>query len=332
MELTYKYKIALEYCEKYPEMPTRTLGRLIWQQNKLDFTETTARTYVIRFRGEGKSKSKKEFKHLWTSEKTRKDRMAKKFLIPETDYKRIEPFKIPKLNNRILVLSDIHLPYHDEEALSLAIEYGIKKKVNAIYLNGDTLDFYQASRFIKDRRLRQLAGELEMGRDFLKMLKGTFNCPIYYKIGNHEERWEHYLMTKAPELLGIADFELKNLLRFGEYGVTEVKGKQIAYAGKLALLHGHEFGHSVFSPVNPARGLYMRAKNSSARGHHHQTSEHSEKSLNGNVVKAWSIGCLCGLSPEYFPYNKWNHGFAYIETDGDDYDIENLSIINGKVR
>lgn len=329
---SYRSEITIEYCEKYKDTPTRTLARLIHIQNPLDFTFYSARTAVQRVRGERKIDSCKDTKHLYRTESTKKRHMAKKFTLPESDYARIEPFQLPKLNNRILFLSDIHLPYQDNKALDLAINYGINKNVNAVYLNGDTMDFYQASRFIRDRRLRQLDGELEMGREFLATLQKVFNCPIYYKIGNHEERWENYLRTKAPELLGIADFELSNLLRFGQYGVTEIKGKQIAYAGRLALLHGHEFGHSVFSPVNPARGLYMRAKDSSVIGHHHQTSEHSEKSLNGSVVKTWSVGALCGLSPEYFPYNKWNHGFAYIETEDRDYEIKNLSIIEGKIR
>lgn len=330
--MTYQQEIAISMCEKHRDMPTRTLARLIRTQNPLDFTETGARTMVQRIRGEHKTYPIKNTSHLHTTEMEKKMRIQNNFKLPESDYQKIEPFYVPKLNNNILFLTDIHLPYQDNKAVEIALNYGINHNVNAIYLNGDTMDFYQASRFIKDRRLRDLAGELEVGREFLKMLKETFNCPIYYKIGNHEERWENYLRTKAPELLGIADFELSNLLRFREYGVTEIKGKQITYMGKLALLHGHEFGQSVFSPVNPARGLYVRAKDSSVIGHHHQTSEHTEKSLNGEIVKTWSVGCLCGLSPEYYPYNKWNHGFARIQTDGDAYEIDNLSIINGKVR
>ena len=114
--------------------------------------------------------------------------------------------------------------------------------------------------------------------------------------------------------------------------MTEIKGRQIAKAGKLHLLHGHEFGHSVFSPVNPARGLYMRAKESSIIGHHHQTSEHSEKSLSGEVVTTWSIGALCGLSPEYMPFNKWNHGFARVEVqENGNYIVHNKRIIKYKI-
>jgi hypothetical protein len=122
-------------------------------------------------------------------------------------------------------------------------------------------------------------------------------------------------------------------LRFNEIGIQEIKSKQVVKAGKLSLLHGHEFGHSVFSPVNPARGLYMRAKESSIIGHHHQTSEHSEKSLNGKVVTTWSVGALCGMKPDYMPYNKWNLGFAEIEFDKNrDFEVYNKRIINNKVR
>jgi len=258
--------------------------------------------------------------------------MRRTFTLPESDYVKIEPFILPTGQNNILFLSDIHLPYQDNKALELAIEYGLDQKVNAIYLNGDTLDCYQASRFIKDRRMRDLGGELELCRGFLKMLQDTFKCPIYYKIGNHEERWENYLKLNAPEMFGIPDFELSTLLRFREFGVNEIKSKQIAYAGKLALLHGHEFGYSVYSPVNAARGLYTRAKESSIIGHHHQTSEHSEKSLSGDVVTTWSSGCLCGLSPEYMPFNKWNHGFSHIKIEkGGNYNLDNLRIINYKI-
>ncbi len=240
---------------------------------------------------------------------------------------------MPRGQNRILLLTDIHLPYHDIDALSLALHWGYERKPNAIILNGDTMDMYQASRFIKDRRLRDLNGEIEMTRDFLAQLREEFDCPVYFKIGNHEARWENYLKTVAPELLGIADFELSSILRFGELGVTEIKSNQVIKAGKLSIMHGHEFGHQVFSPVNAARGLYMKAKASSIIGHHHQTSEHSEKDLNGEVVTTWSVGSLCGLSPEYMPYNKWNHGFAWIETfDNGDFEVKNLRIINGKVR
>ena len=327
---SYKHDIALDYCKKYHKSSTMAIARLLNQDYPVDFkTVENARSMVRHIRGEI-SKGKKTISRLPRDEKSKQNFMRHQ--LPTSDYEELEVIQLAKACNNILFLSDIHLPYHDEKALELALDYGNKHKVNCIYLNGDTMDMYMASRFIKDRRLRDIAGELEMTREFLRYIKELFDCPIYYKIGNHEERWQNFLMLNAPEILGITDFELSNLLRFGELGITEVKSKQTAYAGKLALLHGHEFGHSVFSPVNPARGLYMRAKESSVIGHHHQTSEHSEKSLSGDVVTTWSVGALCGMRPEYLPNNKWNHGFAHIKVQkSGNYSVTNIRIIDGKI-
>jgi predicted phosphodiesterase len=330
---TYKKDIIVSYIEKYPNASTMAIARIIFKENPLDFNSLEGvRGSVRHYRGELGSVSSPTTKHLHRDEQTKKQFMKRKIDLPESDYEKCEPFIIPKGQNRILVLSDIHFPYQDNKALELALEYGIQKKANAVYLNGDILDFYQCSRFTKDRRLRDMAGELEMGRAFLKLVQDTFKCPIYYKIGNHEKRYEDYLMIKAPELLGIDDFKLEQLLRFREFGVTLVKDKQMALAGKLPILHGHEWYGGFAPPVNPARGLFLKAKESALVGHHHRTSEHTEKTLGGKVVACHSTGCLCGLEPEYAPYNNYNHGFAFVEVGKDgSYEVENIKIINYKI-
>lgn len=326
---TYKNEIALEYCKKYENFSTRAIARVLAKDYPLDFKENNARSIVQHIRGENFFK-KATVKQR--SENVKKQFMKRKFDLPESDYSKIENFIIPKGQNNILILSDIHLPYQDNEALNLALNYGIENKVNAIYLNGDTLDMYHGSRFVKDRRKRDLAYELEMGRNFLKQLQEVFKCPIYFKIGNHEKRWEDYLRIQAPELLGIADFELETILRFREFGVTLVKDKQIAMAGKLPIMHGHEWQGGFAPPVNPARGLYMKAKQSCIIGHHHRTSEHTEKSLSGEVTTTWSTGCLCGLQPDYAPFNNYNHGFAHVIVQNDgSYYLKNIRIIDYKI-
>jgi len=331
MVSTYKAEIAKEYILKYSQASTMAISRLLVENHPIDFSNTEqARAMVRYFRNETHKKTKNPIQIR--SAETKKQFMSKTFDLPETDYSKIEPFIIPKGQNNILILSDIHFPYQDNEALQLALNYGLENKVNAIYLNGDILDFYQCSRFTKDRRLRDMAGELEMGRSFLKMLQAKFKCPIYYKIGNHEKRYEDYLMIKAPELLGIDDFKLEQLLRMREFGVTLVKDKQMAMAGKLPILHGHEWFGGFAPPVNPARGLFLKAKESCIVGHHHRTSEHTEKTLGGEVTTTWSTGCLCGLEPEYAPYNNYNHGFAHVKIgDKGSYELKNLRIINYKI-
>ena len=104
--------------------------------------------------------------------------------------------------------------------------------------------------------------------------------------------------------------------------------------GKLTVLHGHESAESVFSPVNAARGMFIRAKTSVIFGHNHQISHHSESNLHGEQVGVWSMGCLCELTPEYRPYGytKWNHGFAFVVVEKDNsFQVSNFKIVNGKI-
>lgn len=327
---TYKQDIAREYLIKFPNASTMALARLLAKDYPIDFNVENARSIVRFLRGE--KIQKPADKDFIRDEQTKKQFMTKKFDLPVSDYESNEAFYIPKGQNNILVLSDIHIPYQDNKALEVALNYGLENKVNAIYLNGDTIDMYQGSRFVRDRRLRDLAGELELTRQFLLELQSKFNCPIYFKIGNHEKRWEDYLRLKAPELLGIDDFKLEQILRFREFGVTIVKDRQIAYAGKLPILHGHEWFAGFAPPVNPARGLFLKSKESCLIGHHHVTSEHTEKSLSGKITTCWSTGCLSGLQPEYNPFNKYNHGFAHVTVEkSGDYKVKNLRIIDYKI-
>jgi len=39
------------------------------------------------------------------------------------------------------------------------------------------------------------------------------------------------------------------------------------------------------------------------------------------------------MNPMYMPINKWNHGFAFVQiSEGGDFEVDNLRIINGKIR
>lgn len=330
-------QVVLDYLERFPDLPTMTLAKKIYKDQSILFKSAEHVRYSIRyFRGQcGANNVKRLSTRKFITkpgEMATKHGVPNPFGLPETEEKEWEIFEIPKGNNNILMLSDVHIPYHNIEALTKCVEYGKAEKVNAVYLNGDIMDCYQLSRFVKDPRLRSFAQELEDTRRFLQVLGDELQCPIYYKIGNHEKRYEDFLKLKAPELLDISEFKLEILLRFGEYGVTMIEDKQLAKAGKLSILHGHEFGRSVFSPVNPARGYYNRAKKSMIAGHNHQTSEHSEKSLDGEVVTVWSTGCLCELRPDYMPFNKWNHGAAHIIVNKDgSYEVNNFRIIDGKI-
>lgn len=76
----------------------------------------------------------------------------------------------------------------------------------------------------------------------------------------------------------------------------------------------------------------MRAKANVLCGHNHQTSEHSEPSMEGKIVTTWSTGALCNLRPSYMPFNKWNHGFAVVHVFNDGgFNVDNIRVMDGKI-
>jgi len=237
--------------------------------------------------------------------------------------------EMPK--GKTLVLSDIHIPHHDAEALTIAIEAGLAHGCEDVILNGDIVDFYGISRYTREIGRMTLAEELEQLRQFLSLIRDAFPGKKVYKLGNHEDRLRAYLLRECKELADMPELTYENL--FGASGF-EIVNKNPIQCGKLKVLHGHEFGESVFSPVNPAKGLFNRAKSSAIIGHHHQTSHHSEGNLNGDRIGCWSLGCLCSMTPEYrpFAFTRWNHGFAMVDVEEDgSFRVHNRTIIGGEV-
>ena len=291
--------------------------------------EEYARTIIRTIRGKIGAKNKKE--------------LADKSLV-DTKPRPLNPFALPKSyakkrrhvevkGTKFLILCDVHIPYQDNEALSVAINEGVRQGCDAVILNGDALDCHMISDFVKDPRKRKFKDELYAMRQFVDTLRGQFpNAHIYYKEGNHEERYWRYMRIKAPELFDIDAFDFASLCHLDKHNITWIDGKSKLNIGKLSIFHGHEFGKQFLPSVNVARGLFMKTKVSALCGHHHQTAEHNERDANGKFITCWGVGCLSELSPDYNPYSKYNHGFAIVEKGiNGSYSVKNLRIHEGQI-
>ena len=235
---------------------------------------------------------------------------------------------------RALILPDIHLPYHSKEALMTSVDYA-KAHYNPdlIVLNGDVADYYELSKFSKDPRARRWADEIKLQRRFFVWIRGEFpKARIVYKLGNHDERYEAYLIRNCAELVGLDTFDIANVLELKQAGIELVRDKRPIRLGDLNLIHGHEYRFAITNPVNPARGLFLKAKAYAMCSHFHQKSEHSENNIEGKTIGTWSTGCLCELHPAYMPINNWSHGFAFVEVfNTNKFHVENKKVSHSKV-
>lgn len=320
-----KRKLIDNAVASSPDVPSKTLARILWKKHGSLFPSLNAAYSAIRARRGTMGKTHRALQKVeWKHGK------AGTVHLPPSLAARHTPASV---NGNVLVLADVHLPYHDMEALEAALNYADDAEITSILLGGDFADFFSISRFMTSPDSRDLVTEMEAVDMALKHLRKRFpKARIVWKLGNHEERLSHYLWQKAPELYGMACVTIEAITNCEKHRVEIVDNRRSVKLGKLTFLHGHELEQGAASPVNPARGLFLRALDSYCMGHRHRTSEHVEKTANGRFITCWSIGCLCDLTPQYAVVNKWNHGFAVIEVGaGGTFRVHNKRIHHGKV-
>jgi len=245
-------QIVIEYLTKWGNLPSLTLAKKIYNENKEVFPSVeTARSSIRYFRAANGDERRRKL--------ATKDFVDyNPYKLPESDETEFFPYTLPDLKS-VLLLSDIHIPYHSIDALTACFTYAENEQPDAVLLNGDTIDFFKLSRFAKDPKARSFAHELLAFKQFFEAVQKIFPAAkIYFKSGNHEERYDHFLWMKAGELDGVEEFKLENIIKARANGIEFIGDKRIIKLGHLNVLHGHEFGGSIFSPVNIARGLFLR--------------------------------------------------------------------------
>lgn len=126
------------------------------------------------------------------------------------------------------VLSDIHIPFQDDETLRNVFDCIVNNQPKNIVLCGDILDCYSISKFCKrPDRTRNLRDEIAIFYKLMKELKKEIpNTEIHYVLGNHEARLEK-LVLENPGLFGLKELSPQKLFRLDELGIYYHKTKVV---------------------------------------------------------------------------------------------------------
>lgn len=231
--------------------------------------------------------------------------------------------------DRILVVPDVHRPYHDKKAWATMLRAAKRFCPNKIIVLGDFVDFYAVSDHDKDpARKYKLVDELKSGREGLEELEDLGAEQLFFDCGNHEDRLNRYLVRRAPELhdlISVQDsFELKEHgWKFQKYGTHSNIGKlyhthDVGYAGKHAVFHtGSAFQRSVVF------------------GHTHRLSVNYFGSVDGKRHFAASLGWLGDIdAADYMPQAKkaeWQLGFGIVRAEkSGNIHLQAIPIVDGK--
>ena len=321
--------IILDYLEKFPNAPSRTIAKKIYNENSAFFKDVENVYFRVRYyRGQSGSTNRDKLKNTKFQKELKVKVMIQKLQLPESHTKVRNSFTFPTGCKKLGVFGDVHIPYHDNTALEVMFKKFEEEKVDSIFINGDLLDFYQLSFHEKDPREVHFKGEIEAGKEFLAYIRSRFpDIPIYYITGNHENRFERYLRIKASELLDIDECRLDVILHVAEYKIEYLPFRSKVVFGDYTIEHGDKIPGA--GGVVPARTLLMRLKSNSIVNHFHKSSESSQRIYGVGEptnIRAYSLGCMCDLAPEYMEINEWNHGFCIMSKIKDKVSVSNYKI------
>ncbi len=238
------------------------------------------------------------------------------------------------MNNyeQVVFISDIHAPFHDEDALEVLYSFIQWFKPQTIFIMGDLLDAYAISRFTKDPNgALHFQEEVDEAISILSHIRKVAGkkTKIYFIRGNHEQRMQKYLWNNAKELAGLHVLDVGQLLELKRFNIEYIEQGMMMYKGVM-IKHGNVVkkyaGYS-------AKGEFEKNGCSGVSAHTHRQAIYMQTNTAGDY-KWMECGCLCKLDQEYMEGQtpNWQQGFGvgYFSNDSNRYQLDLVSIIDGK--
>jgi len=177
----------------------------------------------------------------------------------------------PQTTTPVLVIGDLHIPYHHAQWIEKVVKIAKRHKVRRIVVAGDLFDMKHFSNFPKlsDSLMED---EIDMSRQIIEWLKTKFR-EVHVFPGNHDERL-------AKKLEGKIRF--KKFLEWITYEAINVYEHHQMYVGKTWLI-AHPGNYSQVN-TEPAKTLSEKFHKNVAVGHTHKWSMGRDRS-----GKYWAV-------------------------------------------
>lgn len=203
----------------------------------------------------------------------RKNRLLVDSLFSPSGREQVQPIEQPHRpagSRKILVLSDLHIPFHNMEMIDWAVT--TERDADELVLLGDLWDMYAASRFVKNRRIDVLE-ELEIGYSMLVDWLQQFERVVVV-VGNHDTRPARLVMREhvevAPLLLSPLEYVKYRMVSDGQAHLLErlveprylVRGSHPSYpvvTDFLYVVGDAVLGHFEVSRKGPGMTAYRLA-------------------------------------------------------------------------
>jgi len=219
---------------------------------------------------------------------------------------------------RICIVSDLQIPYHDPKAVHNLIDFIKRYKPDRVVSIGDEIDLPQVSKWEKGR-MGEYAGTIGKDRDAtVKILEQLRVTDVIRS--NHTDRLFNYIASYAPGLYGIPELQLENFLRLPELGITYWR-KPMPIAPNWVAVHGD---HGRISQVAGQTALKQALQHGKSLvcGHTHRLGLSSVTEASGGIVgrilTGLEVGNLMNFKAASYTHGSanWQQGFGLLYVDG----------------
>lgn len=234
---------------------------------------------------------------------------------------------------RVVVISDLQVPYHDPKALNNVIGFIKDYQPDELYQIGDLNDYETPSRWNEGTRLeysQQVKKESEQTkRAVFEPIRAVYDGPFGILEGNHDLRPRTYLSAKAPALAEYADdFHFSKLLDFDSFGIDLTPSFHLV-GPNTALIHGHEIKGMSRIAGSTAYGHAHQSVKNIVMGHTHRLGvrRHGGSHL-GGMLWGMEVGHMC--EPKRMKYigpgavANWQSGFGILYVG--DHDVSPVAV------
>jgi predicted phosphodiesterase len=225
---------------------------------------------------------------------------------------------------RIVILSDMQIPYHDKKAVKLVQQFVKDYQPDQLFCVGDEADSPEPSRWNKGTA-GEFSGTLQKGLDQTAEIMKTFkeaigDKPFHVMRSNHGDRIQHYINRYAPALASLRELEYSKLLRYRENEIT-YHDKIYQFAPGWIMAHGDE-GNLIRTAGGTAMSLARKTNSSVVCGHTHRLGiQHEHSGFNGKIqnrLYGVEVGHLMDLSKASYLNTgsaNWQQGIGILYVD-----------------
>ncbi len=225
----------------------------------------------------------------------------------------------------VLVLPDMHVPFHDRKTTAAVLEYAADEWWDECVLIGDFLDLNCISTH-NTGKPRLVEGQ-SLGDDYAQggavldaivkaVRRKNVGCDITYLEGNHEQRVER-LLDCNPVLAEVV--EVPRGLELKRRGIKWVRSWSRGDVHRIGNAHFH---HGLYTNLHHAKKTVEAFGVPIYYGHTHDIQGYS-KVLRGrdHTIEGASLGCLCNYEQSYKRGgpDRWQQSISVFQVFPDGY-------------